>query len=864
MEISISNLNLEFNKKKTLKNIEVKIQKGKITTIVGKNASGKSTLLKTLVRILKPRTGEIAIDGKNLNGYTQRQLARKMSFLPQTQEITQSFTVREVIALGRCPHQSIFCKEREEDKKMIEWAIEVTNLNDYRDTPIQNLSGGVKQRALIAMNLAQGSDYIFLDEPTTFLDIHYQIELLNLIQSLNRDHNKTIVMVLHDLNQAFQYSDYLFVIKDGEIYLEGDPNEVSYPQILRNVFGVKAKSYQSDDGKVIFYPDEVMSKKQEDLSIEKKFLIACVREKILQNYSIDANQIMTVELSKGYSLKFLTHNFKTCERFWIKGNISVYTDDRFLKILEKKKFFGFMQEHISVLYGGHLLNSQVFSELVESSKNLEFVKEHSIRTVGFNSSLEYVKKMKNLSHNFSPLVFYEQSVIDAHPNHPTAKVRFGFSDTDLEKYSPECRAVIDLKILAVPKKYLKTFSVSHETVSDYILNYSSSVKNKVMKSFETNKLTLEEYGLIIIHPWQYDNILKKQHNFLFEDRILVDLNVSLTSSPLISLRSLSLARVSTNTDFHVKTALSVLVTGDVRVLPGRAVESGVSLSKIFQSFQNEVNTKYGINLHILKEVAGSYIDLPKSLDNGTYPTRISDKVSFLLRQTPEHVIGKNQIVLPCAALIEDSPCSAKKIIEEFIETYKTSQQIDSIQTAVLSFFKEYVELLVPGFIIYMTKYGLSLEGHLQNTLVSFENGRPVLFFMRDLSDIRIFQERLSKQNILFKLNNFKQSAVFCDDLSKFYMNVFYSLIQGHISEIVIQLASIYEIQESILWRKVRSCIEKTFDKLSQEQDVFDDVQLDQKALLGATHLISKEMLKMRIKNEISNYELGQVSNPLQM
>lgn len=219
--------------------LELAIIPGQLTALVGPNGCGKSTLLRGLARLLKPRQGTVCLDGKSIHTMPTGDLARQLGILPQGPVAPEGLTVHELVAQGRYPHQNWFQQWSQEDARITCAALAVTDLADLAARPLDTLSGGQRQRAWIAMALAQETDILLLDEPTTFLDLAYQIEVLDLLRELNRQ-GRTIVMVLHDLNQACRYAHYLVAMRAGEIHAQGTPAEVMTAEMVRTVFELDA------------------------------------------------------------------------------------------------------------------------------------------------------------------------------------------------------------------------------------------------------------------------------------------------------------------------------------------------------------------------------------------------------------------------------------------------------------------------------------------------------------------------------------------------------------------------------------------------------------------------------------------------
>ncbi|AET57774.1 ABC transporter ATP-binding protein [Paenibacillus terrae] len=238
--LKTANLDIAYEDRLIVEDLNVEIPQGKITALVGANGSGKSTILKTMARIMNPKGGSVLLDGKSIHKQSTREVAKQLAILPQNPTAPEGLTVTELVSYGRFPYQKGFGSMKADDRKMVEWAIQVTGMSEFHDRPIDQLSGGQRQRAWIAMALAQDTDILFLDEPTTFLDMAHQLEVLHLLEYLNTSAERTIVMVVHDLNHAARYAQHMVAIKKGKAEAVGTPTEVMSPDVLREVFGIEA------------------------------------------------------------------------------------------------------------------------------------------------------------------------------------------------------------------------------------------------------------------------------------------------------------------------------------------------------------------------------------------------------------------------------------------------------------------------------------------------------------------------------------------------------------------------------------------------------------------------------------------------
>lgn len=234
-------LTLAYDGAYVISDLNLAIPAGKIAVLVGANGCGKSTLLRGLARLLKPRTGTVYLDGKSIFKLSTTEVAKQLGILPQGPVAPEGLTVRELVAQGRYPHQGWLQQWSQEDERITKQALITTDLVELANRPLETLSGGQRQRAWIAMALAQDTEILLLDEPTTFLDLAHQVEVLDLLYDLNQAQGRTIVMVLHDLNQACRYADYLVAIAAGRIYAHGTPAQIMTEEMIRQVFMLECR-----------------------------------------------------------------------------------------------------------------------------------------------------------------------------------------------------------------------------------------------------------------------------------------------------------------------------------------------------------------------------------------------------------------------------------------------------------------------------------------------------------------------------------------------------------------------------------------------------------------------------------------------
>lgn len=257
--LEVENLCVSYKNKDVLKGINLGIGKGNIYSIIGPNGCGKTTLIRAMSRSIKAKNGKVLLDGINILEMKHRAIAKKMAILNQNNNINNDLTVKKLVQYGRYAHQDWWKGLDSRDDEIVEWAMEKTGVTNLENRRVHTLSGGERQRTWIAMAIAQKPKILLLDEPTTYLDINHQLEVMELISKLNMEEGITIVMVLHDINHAARYSDELIVIDDSKIYSKGDPWSILASEVLEKVFKVEAEiAVDKDTNKPIFYAKKVV------------------------------------------------------------------------------------------------------------------------------------------------------------------------------------------------------------------------------------------------------------------------------------------------------------------------------------------------------------------------------------------------------------------------------------------------------------------------------------------------------------------------------------------------------------------------------------------------------------------------------
>lgn len=244
--INVSSVSISYNDKKVIEDLSLNIKQGEIVSIIGPNGSGKSTLLNSISRFLNIERGNIYYKDVDIRHQKNKFLAQNIASLSQFNEIPHDITVEDLVYYGRSPYKKWYESRNADDEQIVRWAMNSTGVLKYSNNLVSSLSGGERQRAFISMVLAQKPELLILDEPTTYLDIAHQLGIMKLIKEINQKYNITVIMVLHDLNQACSYSDTLIILKDGEIFSKGKPKDIMTEALVKKVYNINSKIYYDE------------------------------------------------------------------------------------------------------------------------------------------------------------------------------------------------------------------------------------------------------------------------------------------------------------------------------------------------------------------------------------------------------------------------------------------------------------------------------------------------------------------------------------------------------------------------------------------------------------------------------------------
>lgn len=464
-------------------------------------------------------------------------------------------------------------------------------------------------------------------------------------------------------------------------------------------------------------------------------------------------------------------------------------------------------------------------------------------------TITYLINEKREDSRFSPLVFAEQWVIEGHTIHPCSKTRLGVSNDELMEYSPEWGGKPKVVPVAVRKDYVRLNSIDTKSMTDILLHEYPHIKEAAFKQLPTGGLDL--YELIPIHPWQLTHTLETYYKAEMDQDIIIPLvNAEIETFALLSFRSLSPANGPTF--HHIKTAVDIQMTSAKRGVSPASVINGPILTEILKNI-HRTDLRVSKTLYFLEERAGGYFQ-PAKIDNSSF---LSKNLSALVRENPEEKLNEEEIAVPAAFLISNSPITGKLILSELIEKLK-SDFGDDTEKAATHYIHTYANGLLPGLLTLIIKYGISLESHLQNAIVVLKNGIPERFLLRDLGGIRIKGERLTE---IFDIQSIDDSTNLLTDNEKDLFTMFsHALLNNHLGEMIHFLSKDLDISEQELWYTVKNVIMTTLEQLKEDGEKLIAIQEFEK-LLYSSSIPMKALLKMRLSEQFLENSYTSVPNP---
>ncbi|WP_338450075.1 IucA/IucC family protein [Niallia oryzisoli] len=620
--------------------------------------------------------------------------------------------------------------------------------------------------------------------------------------------------------------------------------------------------------------DYLLNRQAGRRGIFQRLIQALIRERIINEESVawleGVSTTICVKLPSGKELKANVKKRHSLGRFDIEGDIEICTADTTsilfhpVELLELIRQEGLIEEAAEKQFQRFKLEIQNgVANLALALTGAARRKEELITKAKLDqieTSLEWVVKKRKDNEHFSPLVFYEQWVVDGHPLHPGAKTKFGIDTGEVIQYSPEWGAAPQVALAAVSKDYCQTISIDAQTITTLLYQEYDGLQSAIEKHLHEKGLQAEEYELIPVHPWQFDHTLNTLYKKEIEQKkVILISDFRIPTQSLVSFRSLAPIQSKGQKKHHIKTAVNVQTTSAIRTVSPNSVENGPILSKILSDIQEKEN-HFGGSFVVLQERAGSYFQpLCQDMTEDERWT-LQANLASILRENPEnHVKNEGEIPMAAASLLAESPISGKAIAIELIEELAKSLHVSDLREAASLFIYKYARMSLPGFLTLMVRYGISLEGHMQNSVSVFRHGEPVRILLRDFGGIRILPRRLKKEG--FQAEFYPGSSIVTEKVEQLRNIISYSVMQNHFAELITCIVRNLGIDEKKLWKEVVTVCKNVFTELKKDPAIAKQAAADEQALFQPL-IELKALTTMRLRGDVTVYPYAKVPNPM--
>lgn len=474
-------------------------------------------------------------------------------------------------------------------------------------------------------------------------------------------------------------------------------------------------------------------------------------------------------------------------------------------------------------------------------------------------SLSYAAARQEADPAFSPLAFFEQWVVDGHPLHPGAKIKMGLTPGEVMAHSPEWGAAPDVRLVAVEKTSCRVTSARGRTPAELLAAEWPAHVQAAERALARRGLQPSAYELIPMHPWQHDRTLPAMYAEALASGEIVTLDIpAIPTRALMSFRSLAPVQRRGEGKQHLKTCVNVQTTGAVRIITPQSIHNGPALSALLSAIQQREG-RFGGRFVVLEERAGiCYLDRNAALTEEERHTR-SKNLAALFRENPEDHVGPGELAMAGSSLLARSPLSDRPVVVEVIEAFARRQGHPSMGAAAIAFMRRYAEVALPGFLTLLSRYGVSLEGHLQNSVAVLKEGGPVRMIVRDFGGVRVLPERLERRGLSVTFH--PGSATVTRDVAELRNKLTYPVLQNHLGELIATIHRALDVSEAALWGPVARVCRVVFADLRRDEAIASQAEADEAALFAPTVEL-KAMATMRLLGDVTRYTFAPVPNPL--
>lgn len=481
------------------------------------------------------------------------------------------------------------------------------------------------------------------------------------------------------------------------------------------------------------------------------------------------------------------------------------------------------------------------------------------RALGVDDALSFAGVRQAQDPTFSPLAFFEQWVVDGHPLHPGAKIKMGLTPAEVVAHSPEWGATPRVRLVAIEKASCRVTTARGAMPAELLASEWPDQIRAARRELEARGLDPAGYALLPVHPWQFEHALGAHYPEALASGEIVPLAApGLPTRALMAFRSLAPVQRQGEGKHHLKTSVDVQLTGAVRIITPQSVHNGPALSALLGRIQAREGG-FGGRLVVLEEAAGICYQSPDPGLSEEARLAKSKHLAALFRENPENHAGPGELALAGACLIARSPLSARPLVVEAVEALARTEGLRDRGEAAVAFVRRHAEVALPGLLTLMTRYGVSLEGHLQNAVVILRGGMPVRMVVRDFGGVRVLLERLERTGLTVAFH--PGSATLARDAEELRNKLIYSVLQNQMGELIATLHRALGLREAALWAPVAHVCRGVYAVLGQDPAIAAQAAADEAALFAPTVAL-KAMATMRLTGEVTRYSFAPVPNPL--
>lgn len=477
---------------------------------------------------------------------------------------------------------------------------------------------------------------------------------------------------------------------------------------------------------------------------------------------------------------------------------------------------------------------------------------------GITTTMDWVLFQKRHDHTFDSSLFFEQLSIEGHNLHPGTKTKIGMDPEDVFRYAPEFDGVADIRFVAIRKDFAEwsVIDENEKNANAFLFKEYPELSIVVEQEFTEKGLSVNDYVLVPVHPWQLEQAIPDIYNQEIKEQIVVPIcGITVPSGATSSFRTVVPITNREEPNHAIKVAVNSQMTSTVRSISANTTNNAAVFTRLIHSIMKQEQDLAKTFLPVC-ECAGFNFNEKEGIKNDQLKSR---NLSAVLRENVETFVALDEAAIVCSSLFAESPITEKLILVELIERYMDEIKEPNLRKAAFQFVSEYVSIALPGFLTLMAKYGIGLEGHLQNSVMVFKEGRPVRMLFRDWGGTRIYRDRIQKHP--FQVQFYPGSVTITDNLKEMHNKVFYTVFQNQCGELILQVCKHFGLGEGELWQEIHQICHKVFDHLETLPYYATNSRIDREALYQA-EVDHKALTKMRLVPEGKVYSYASVPNPL--